>query len=112
MDGRKSPGYSGSGSFYDIVQAGRQGLMPYIRGIARWEQRFRAAPDPIDETGRLSTLFVEWMMGLPEGWVTDPGLGLSRAQQLTMLGNGVVPQQAERAVRILAHVAASVKEVK
>lgn len=86
--------------------------MPYIRGIARWEGVFREAPDPIGDDGRLSTLFVEWMMGLPEGWVTDTRLGLSRAQQLTMLGNGVVPQQAERAVRILAHVAASVKEVK
>lgn len=112
MDGRKSPAYSGSGSFYDIVQAGRRGLMPYIRGIARWEGVFREAPDPIEDDGRLSVRFVEWMMGLPDGWVTDPGLGLSRAQQLTMLGNGVVPQQAERAVRVLARVAASVKEVK
>nr|DAV29527.1 MAG TPA: Cytosine specific methyltransferase [Caudoviricetes sp.] len=110
MGGRKSPAYNGSGSFYDIVQAGRRGLIPYIRGIARWEGVFREAPDPIDETGRLSTLFVEWMMGLPEGWVTDPGLGLSRAQQLTMLGNGVVPQQAERAVRVLAGMARSVEE--
>lgn len=33
-------------------------------------------------------------MGLPEGWVTDPAIGLSRAQQLKALGNGVVPQQA------------------
>lgn len=33
-------------------------------------------------------------MGLPEGWVTDPVIGLSRAQQLKALGNGVVPQQA------------------
>lgn len=111
MDGRKSPAYSGSGSFYDIVQAGRRGLAPYVRGIARWEGVFRSAPDPIDETGRLSTLFVEWMMGLPEGWVTDPDLGLSRAQQLTMLGNGVVPQQAERAVMLLAGMAEATKEV-
>lgn len=85
--------------------------MPYIRGIARWEQRFRSAPDPIDETGRLSTLFVEWMMGLPESWVTGRELGLSRAQQLTMLGNGVVPQQAEHAVRLLAGMAEATKEV-
>lgn len=33
-------------------------------------------------------------MGLPEGWVTDTAIGLSRAQQLKALGNGVVPQQA------------------
>ena len=39
------------------------------------------------------------MMGLPEGWVTD--LPISRAQQFKMLGNGVVPQQAYRALEIL-----------
>ena len=110
MDGRKSPAYSGSGSFYDIVQAGRRGLIPYIRGIARWEGVFREAPDPIDETGRLSTLFVEWMMGLPEGWVTAPELGLSLREQLQILGNGVVPQQATYAIRVLAEIAEEVKE--
>jgi DNA (cytosine-5)-methyltransferase 1 len=39
------------------------------------------------------------MMGLPDGWVTD--VGLSRAQQLKILGNGVVPQQAEYALELL-----------
>lgn len=39
------------------------------------------------------------MMGLPTGWVTD--LGLSRAAQLKMLGNGVVPQRAALALTIL-----------
>jgi hypothetical protein len=44
---------------------------------------------------------VEWMQGLPPGWVTDtPGLG--RPAQLMTLGNGVVPQQASRALQILA----------
>lgn len=33
-------------------------------------------------------------MGLPDGWVTSPEIGLTRAQQLKALGNGVVPQQA------------------
>jgi DNA (cytosine-5)-methyltransferase 1 len=45
-------------------------------------------------------VFVEWMMGLSEGWVT--GHGLSRAKELKMLGNGVVPQQARVAVGLLA----------
>ena len=40
----------------------------------------------------MSSRFVEWMMGLPDGWVT--GVGLSRTQELKILGNGVVPQQA------------------
>jgi DNA (cytosine-5)-methyltransferase 1 len=39
---------------------------------------------------------VEWMMGLPDGWVT--GHGLSAAKELKMLGNGVVPQQAHAAI--------------
>lgn len=42
--------------------------------------------------------FVEWLMGLPPGWVTDPEIGLTRAQQLKALGNGVVPQQATAAL--------------
>lgn len=41
------------------------------------------------------------MMGLPEGWLTAPEVGLTRAQQLKALGNGVVPQQAALAVRTL-----------
>ena len=32
-------------------------------------------------------------MGLPAGWVTDVP-GLTRAEELKALGNGVVPQQA------------------
>lgn len=39
-------------------------------------------------------------MGLPEGWVCDVP-GLTRNQQLKLLGKGVVPQQAEAALRLL-----------
>ena len=45
--------------------------------------------------GKLSSRFVEWMMGLPDGWVT--GVGLSRSQELKILGNGVIPHQAAAA---------------
>lgn len=48
----------------------------------------------------MSPRFVEWMMGLPEGWVTDVP-GLSRNAQLKALGNGVVPQQGALALRML-----------
>jgi DNA (cytosine-5)-methyltransferase 1 len=41
------------------------------------------------------------MMGLPEGWLTDPEIGLTRSEQLKALGNGVVPQQAALAIRAL-----------
>jgi len=49
--------------------------------------------------GKLNAKFVEYMMGLPSGWVTD--LNLSRSQQLKILGNGVVPQQAYYALELL-----------
>ena len=76
---------------------------PYAAAIERWEQILgQPAPEPT-ELGpkggrRLSAHFVAWMMGVPDGWVTGPGLGLSRTQQLKMLGNGVVTQQAVAAL--------------
>lgn len=78
---------------------------PYAAAIERWEQVLgRPAPEPT-EAGpkggrRLSALFVEWLMGLPEGWLTDPAIGLSRTGQLRALGNGVVSQQAGLALRL------------
>jgi DNA (cytosine-5)-methyltransferase 1 len=73
-------------------------------GQARSEHRFscemerKAIPATLAE-GKLNAKFVEYMMGLPSGWVTD--LGFSRTQQLKMLGNGVVPQQAYYALQLL-----------
>ena len=77
---------------------------PYAPAIRRWEAILgRRAPQPT-ETGtrgqpRLSARFVEWMMGLPDGWVTD--MALTRTAQLRLLGNGVVPLQAVVAFRQL-----------
>ncbi|CAM3431143.1 DNA cytosine methyltransferase [Stackebrandtia soli] len=48
----------------------------------------------------LAPQFVEWMMGLESGWVTEVPQ-LSRTAQLRILGNGVVPQQASLALRAL-----------
>ena len=72
--------------------------------IRRWEALTRPAPAPTKPDGkdgnhRLSSAFTEWMMGLPLGWVT--GHGLKRNDELKMCGNGVVPQQAELALRYL-----------
>lgn len=47
----------------------------------------------------LAPAFVKWLMGLDEGHVTD--LGLPRTLALRVLGNGVVPQQAAAALRLL-----------
>lgn len=55
---------------------------------------------PLRRHRRLSHYFVEWMQGLPEGHVCDVP-GLTRNAALKALGNGVVPQQAEAALRWL-----------
>lgn len=77
----------------------------YEPAIRRWKHTLgRVAPAPTELSARakpqLSPVFVEWMMGLPQGWVTDHDL--SRADQLKMLGNGVVPQQALRALQVMS----------
>ena len=71
------------------------------RFATRCEMSVQDIPNPLVE-GKLNAVFVEYMMGLPTGWVTD--LPLSRAQQLKMLGNGVVPQQAYYALELLCEV--------
>src|SRR5690606_20084476 len=74
----------------------------YGPAVGRWTEVLgRPAPDPTipgrNNGRRLNPRFVEWMMGLPAGWVTDVP-GLTRAAQLKALGNGVVPQQAAAAI--------------
>lgn len=77
----------------------------YAAAVERWEfVTGRRAPSPTgpgrDGSTRLSMSFVEWMMGLPAGWVTDVP-GITRNEALKALGNGVVPQQAAAAIRHL-----------
>lgn len=62
------------------------------------EMPYQEIPNTLVD-GKLNAKFVEYMMGLNPGWVTD--LPLSRTQQLKMLGNGVVPQQAYHALELL-----------
>jgi len=87
------------------VMLGETSWGKFEPAIRRWEQTLgRPAPLPTKPDGkdgahRLSSAFTEWMMGLPEGWVT--GVGLTRNEELKACGNGVVPQQAELALRIL-----------
>jgi DNA (cytosine-5)-methyltransferase 1 len=73
----------------------------YEEAVRRWEYCLgEYAPLPSEpsttKTGepssRLHVPFVEWMMGLPSGWVT--GVDMARTHKLKLLGNGVVPQQA------------------
>lgn len=67
----------------------------------------RAAPDPVDDKGRLAPPFVEWMMGFPQGW-TDR---MTRTQALKALGNAVVPQQGAAAFASLLELASVGAEV-
>ena len=84
-------------------QAAWRDWQAYWPAIQRWEHiTGRPAPAPVVTTPRgqrLSPYFVEWMMGLEPGWVT--GHGLTAPQELKMLGNGVVPQQARLALVLL-----------
>jgi len=68
------------------------------RFTSRFEMSLQDPPHALVD-GKVNAKFVEYMMGLPVGWVTD--LDLSRSQQLKILGNGVVPQQAYYALELL-----------
>jgi len=78
---------------------------PYTAAITRWSAVLGRQAPPPTEPGtngrpRLSPRFVEFMMGLPDGWVCDVP-GITRTAQLKMLGNGVVWQQALLALSLL-----------
>ena len=87
----------------DIAHATRWG--DYAPAIARHEQALgRPAPDPTEPgpkgNPRLSARFVEFMMMLPAGWITEVP-GVTRNEALKMLGNGVVGPQCVAALRIM-----------
>ena len=77
----------------------------FTPAIERWERvTGRKAPEPTLPDGqkgqhRLSSKFTEWLMGVPDGWIT--GHGLHRKDEIKAAGNGVVPQQALLALQIM-----------
>jgi DNA (cytosine-5)-methyltransferase 1 len=80
----------------------------FSEAIQRWETvTGRSTPQPSERgtrgQARLSPRLSEWLMGLPRGWVTD--LGLPYTAQHRAIGNGVVPQQAMAALRLLVDLA-------
>lgn len=107
-DTDRGPGTPDDANLWIIAQRGQWG--DYADAIMRWEQILgRPAPPPTMTSTKgnpqLSPAFVEWLMGLPAGWVTDAP-GITRNEALKALGNGVVPQQADAAARwLLAHIA-------
>jgi len=80
--------------------------LPTKRPASRLGRRYQTpselqlldTPNALDND-KLNPQFVEYMMGLPIGFISD--LPLSNAQKFRLLGNGVVPQQAEFALRRL-----------
>lgn len=104
-----TPGAAVRPSLTSMAAATEQDWVQYEPAIRRWEAVIgRPAPSPTEPgvrtDRRLAAPFAEWMMGLPEGWVTSPAIGLKRTQQLKAIGNGVVPQQSYLAQRLLAEM--------
>lgn len=125
-DGRSGP-WSGANGFTTIAGewtntvianpggAGSQGTIParerigpnrnaplfgdYQAAVDRWSAVIgREPPGPL--VGRnVNPRFVEWMFGLEDGWASAI---VSQSQALRVLGNGVVPLQAEEAFRWLS----------
>ncbi len=72
---------------------------PYEPAIRRAEAATGTpVPAPLDGNA-LRPEFAAWCMGFPPPWTT--GLGLSRNQQLRMIGNAVAPPQAALALELL-----------
>lgn len=82
-------------------------VLPAPVVLHEWSAIWQTQHGRIPSLRQLNPRFVEWMMGLPDGWVTDPNLyddatpPARRRLQLRMLGNGVVPQQGAAAIRWL-----------
>jgi hypothetical protein len=97
-----------------LTPASQAGTSPavwaeYEPAIRRWEGTLGIPAPPPAEPGpsgrpRLSALFAEWMMGIPKLVTGVPGI--PRTRQLKIIGNGVVPQQAALALRLLIDAAA------
>src|SRR5699024_389227 len=95
-------------NIFDAVVPDRERLRRwgrYAHAIARWEHiTARPAPAPAllsRHVGpRPAPKFVEWLMGLSPGWVTDSAHGPTPNQQITALGKGVLPRRAAGAVAL------------
>lgn len=75
------------------------------RALAHWEkvtgERYPYPVYTLDaptDQSRLSVGFVEWMMGLPVGYVSTPSLHLTHDERMLLLQTGTVPLQAAHAV--------------
>lgn len=77
------------------------------RRLARLDRRPVGRRGSLKPEWVLNPSFVSWLMGLPDGYLTQVP-GLSRGALLKLCGNGVVPQQGAEAFRyLLAHLSAA-----
>lgn len=90
--------YKGDSGYKDNVSAQiKLNWAQFEPAIRQWEAVLnREAPAPLIENQKLNPAFTEWMMGLPEGWITN--VEISWTQKIKACGNGVVPQQAKLAL--------------
>lgn len=101
--GAPKDGFNNANLARDIIECD-QHWGKYGEAVERWESLTRPAPTPTEPgvTGmkrpRIRPEFSEWMMGWEQGWVTAPEIGITRRQQLTIIGNGVCSQQAAAAL--------------
>lgn len=110
-DGTRGPHWNnrtGASLAFVILRAHRDNTWDtYLPAIRHWEAVTETEAPPAVEPNklggpRITVEFVTWMMGWPQDWFA--GTGLSRANQLMILGNGVVPQQAQLAIEGLGIV--------
>lgn len=95
-------GYNGNGQGTPLSIAARlpEEWHLYEKALQSHERMMETKrPDHLDSEGRLSVPFVEWMMGLPSGWIGD--LKLARKRALSILGNGAAPFQVQAAWNLL-----------
>ncbi len=88
-----------------LIKASYKGWGPYEAAIRSHEKVLgREHPVPTvqnkNDKPELNPEFVEWVMGLEKGWITDIP-EVSKKEALTALGNGVVPAQAAYALKLL-----------
>lgn len=84
---------------------------PAIRRQEALSGREAPIPTELGPRGgrRLAARFAEWLMWIPDGWVTAVP-GLTRSEQLQRIGNGVVPVQALTAYEHLTQLMNKIKE--
>lgn len=107
--GERVSANAGSRNTVELCREDLQFWGRYAAAITQWVNiTGRPVPAPAlirENTGpRPAPAFVEWLMGLPAGWVTNPKYGLTTNQQLAALGNGVLPEQAVSALNTLRRV--------